>query len=183
MSNRLLQAALRAALRDDLSSFAQKVFGTLEPGTSYRHSWHIDHTAWQLSRVARGEVRRLIINVPPRSMKSLITSVAFPAWVLGHDPAKRIICISYAEDLARKLSVDTRNVLETSWYRELFPHMRLASKRPRNTELITSLHRSRFAAGVGGAILGRGADLIIFDDPIKATEALSAASRRSVAEF
>jgi hypothetical protein len=92
-------------------------------------------------------------------MKSLITSVAFPAWVMGHDPAKRIICISYAEDLARKLSVDTRNVLETSWHRELFPKMRLASKRPRNTELITSMHGSRFAAGVGGAILGRGADL------------------------
>jgi hypothetical protein len=61
---RLLQAALRAALREDLSCFAQKVFGTLEPGTSYRHNWHIDHIAWQLSRVARGEVRRLIINVP-----------------------------------------------------------------------------------------------------------------------
>jgi predicted phage terminase large subunit-like protein len=181
--SKLHQRLLRAALRENLSAFVEKTFATLEPGTAYQHNWHIDHLCWQLGRVARGELRRLIINVPPRSMKSITASVAFPAWVLGRDPTQRIICVSYAEDLARKLSVDTRTVLDSSWYRELFPRMQLASKRPRNTELITSLQGYRFAAGVGGSILGRGADLIMVDDPIKATDALSAAERRRVAEF
>jgi predicted phage terminase large subunit-like protein len=179
----VLRRLLRAALRQDLSCFAEMAFNILEPGALYRHNWHIDHLCWQLSRVARGEIRRLIINVPPRSMKSITASVAFPAWVLGHDPSKRIICVSYAEDLARKLSLDTRAILESPRFRELFPRFALTSKRPRSTELITTSHGYRFAAGAGGAVLGRGADLIIVDDPIKATDALSAAERRRVAEF
>ena len=105
-----------------------------------------------------------------------------PGLGLGRDPTKRIICVSYAEDLARKLSVDTRTVLDSPWYQELFPQMRLASKRPRNTELITTQQGYRFAAGMGGSVLGRGADLIIVDDPIKATDALSEAERRRVNE-
>ena len=80
-------------------------------------------------RVARGEVRRLIINVPPRSMKSITASIGFTAWLLGHDPTKRIICASYADDLARKLSIETRTVMDSPWYQELFPATRLAAKR------------------------------------------------------
>lgn len=173
---------LRAFLREDLSTFSEKVFGTLEPGTPYQHNWHIDHLCWQLMRVARGEVRRLIINVPPRSMKSITVSVGFTAWVMGRDPTKRIICVSYADDLARKLSVDTRTVIDSPWYRELFPKLQLASRRPRSMELITTEQGYRFAAGINGAILGRGADLIVVDDPIKATDALSEKERRRVNE-
>lgn len=173
---------LRAFLRQDLSVFSRKVFATLEPGTPYEHNWHIDHLCWQLTRVARGEVRRLIINVPPRSMKSITVSVGFTAWLMGQDPTRRIICTSYADDLARKLSVDTRTVLDSPWYRELFPEMQLASRRPRNVELTTTQQGYRFAAGMSGSILGRGADLIVIDDPIKATDALSAKERRRVNE-
>ena len=82
MSNRLLRRMVRAALRQELKCFVEKTFYTLEPGTAYQDNWHIDHVCWQLARVARGELRRLIINVPPRSMKSITASVAFPAWVL-----------------------------------------------------------------------------------------------------
>jgi predicted phage terminase large subunit-like protein len=173
----------RAFLRQDLSAFVQKVFTTLEPGTGYRHNWHIDHICWQLSRVARGEIRRLIINVPPRSMKSITVSIGFTAWAMGHDPTKRIICVSYAEELARKLSIDTRTILESPWYQGLFPDLQLTARRQRNLELTTTQHGYRFASGVGGAVLGRGADLIVIDDPIKAIAALSEAGRRHVAEF
>src|SRR5215207_9898535 len=173
---------LRAFLREDLSIFSRKVFATLEPGTAYQHNWHIDHLCWQLTRVARGEVRRLIINVPPRSMKSITVSVGFTAWVMGREPTRRIICASYADDLARKLSVDTRTVLDSPWYRALFPHMQLASRRPRNTDLITTQQGYRYAAGMSGSILGRGADLIVIDDPIKATDALSEKERRRINE-
>lgn len=174
---------LRALLRQDLSAFIQKTFCTLEPGTKYQHNWHIDHLAWQLTRVMRGEVKRLIINVPPRSGKSIAVSIAFTAWVLGHDPTRRIIAVSYAEDLARKLSVDTRRILESSWFGKLFPLMQLVPRRQRDAELTTTLQGGRFATGVGGSVLGRGADFIVVDDPIKALDALSEAERRRMAEF
>ena len=109
---------LRAIRRRHLAAFNEKVFQTLDPGTRYEHNWHLDHLCHQLTRVARGEVRRLILNVPPRSMKSITASIGFAAWVLGQDPTKRIICASYADDLARKLSADTRAVMESPWYRK-----------------------------------------------------------------
>ena len=171
---------LRAVRRQHLAAFNEKVFQTLDPGTRYEHDWHLDHLCYQLTRVVRGEVRRLILNVPPRSMKSITASIGFTAWVLGQDPTKRIICASYADDLARKLSVDTRAVMESPWYQELFPGTRLAAKRPRNVELITTRRGTRYATGMSGSALGRGADLIIVDDPIKPTDALSQAERRRV---
>lgn len=174
---------LRALLRRDLSGFTQKVFATLEPGTPYAPNWHLDHLAWQLTRVMRGEIRRLIINVPPRSGKSITVSVALPLFVLGHDPKRRIICVSHTEDLARKFSVDRRTVAQSLWYHRLFPDMGIAGPRPRDLELRTTQFGSCFAAGVGGAVLGRGADLIVVDDPIKALDALSRAERRRVTEF
>ena len=172
----------RAVLRQDLSAFTEKTFLTLEPGTAYQHNWHIDHLCWQLARVARGELRRLIITVPPRSMKLITVSVGFTAWLMGHDPTKRVICVSYAEDLARKLSVDARTLMTSPWYRALFPGLQFASRQPRTMELVTTQQGYRFAAGMNGAILGRGADLIVIDDPIKATDALSQAERRRVNE-
>ena len=168
----------RALYRQDLTSFVERVLRTLEPGKSYHHNWHIDHITWQLMRVARGEIRRLIINVPPRSMKSITVSVGFTAWTLGRDPAKRIIVVSYADELARKLAIDTLTVLKSGWYRALFPAMQPRSTVQRHHEFVTSQQGYRFASGIGGAVLGRGADLIVIDDPIKALDALSESLNR-----
>jgi hypothetical protein len=71
--------------------------------------------------VRAGRIRRLIINVPPRHLKSHLASVAFPAWSLGHDPSMQILCVSYAQDLADKLSRDCRRIVASDWYRRLFP--------------------------------------------------------------
>ena len=91
MSDRRLLSAL---LRTDLSSFIPKVFQTVSPGDLYLHGWHIDAIAWALTRCLLGEIRRLIITLPPRSLKSIAASVAFPAFVLGRDPKQKIICVS-----------------------------------------------------------------------------------------
>lgn len=171
---------LQALLRRNLSAYIQKVFNTLEPGVAYSHNWHIDHIAWQLHRVLRGEVRRLIINVPPRSMKSIAVSVAFTTYALGHDPTRRVICTSYSDELAKKLSADALAVLRSDWHKDLFPGLKLTSKKPRLAELQTTDRGYRMAAGMGGAILGRGADLIVIDDPIKASDVISQAERRKI---
>ena len=75
-------------------------------------NWHLEAIAYQLERLRRGEITRLIINMPPRSLKSVTASVAFPAFVLGHDPTRRIICVSYSGDLAKKHANDFRAVAE-----------------------------------------------------------------------
>ena len=101
-----------ALLRNDFRAFLQKCFYVLAPGQIYVPDWYIDAIAWKLEQVRRGEIRRLIINLPPRSLKSITASVAFPAYVLGLDPTKRIICVSYSGDLSRKHSNDFRALIE-----------------------------------------------------------------------
>lgn len=175
-------ALLRAACRRDLATFAERVFHTLEPGTEFVPNWHQEHMAFRLTRAVRGEVRRLIATVPPRSGKSYLTSVAVPLFVLGNHPEKRIICVSHTEDLARKFSVDRRTVAQSAWYRATFPRMQLVG-RPRDLEFETTMRGSCYAVGVNGAVHGRGADFIIIDDPLKGLQALSEAERRRVNEF
>ena len=97
---RELDAALR--LRFDL--FLMRCFLTVNPGATFMDNWHIDHMAYQAERIANGEIRRLIVNMPPRNLKSLTFNVALSAFLLGHDPRKRIFCISYGAELAADLS-------------------------------------------------------------------------------
>jgi len=84
---------LRALLRQNFNAFVEKAFATLAPGQAFDPGWHLRAIGWQLERVRRGEITRLIINMPPRSLKSIMSSVAFPAFLLGHDPTRRIICV------------------------------------------------------------------------------------------
>jgi predicted phage terminase large subunit-like protein len=174
---------LHALLRQDLPSFIAKCLATLEPGTRYRENWHVRHIAFHLDRVARGQCRRLILNIPPRHLKSICVTVAFTAWRLGHDPGLKVMAVSYAHDLTRKHALDFRTVVESEWYRQVFPQLRIEPRRNRDIELVTTAQGSRFATSVGGSVLGRGADLIVIDDPIKALDALSEAERRRVREF
>jgi hypothetical protein len=104
---------LRALLRRDLTSFVVKCFHTVAPAHDYLHNWHIDAIAWHLEQCLRGEITRLIITLPPRHLKSICASVAFPAWALGQDPARRIIAASYSAELARKHALDCRAVMES----------------------------------------------------------------------
>jgi hypothetical protein len=106
---------MRALLRQNFNAFVEKAFATFAPGQNFDPGWHLAAIAYQLERVRRGEIKRLIINLPPRSLKSIMTSVAFPAFLLGHDPTQRIICVSYSGDLARKHANDFRALMEAPW--------------------------------------------------------------------
>ena len=82
-------------------SFTQFAFGVIRPGIPFRPNWHLEAMTHKLSQVASGEIRRLIINVPPRNLKSLCASVALPAWFLGKNPSERVIVASYSDLLSR----------------------------------------------------------------------------------
>jgi hypothetical protein len=168
---------LQAILRHDLRPFIEKVFDILCPGQKFVPGWHIDAIANALERVRRGEVTRLIINLPPRSLKSIITSVAFPAFELGHNPTSRFICVSYSADLAKKHSNDFRAVVESPIYRELFPATRIGPYKNSETEIEFSAHGYRLATSIGGTLTGRGGNFIIIDDPLKPDDALSELKR------
>jgi predicted phage terminase large subunit-like protein len=177
------ERALEALLRNDFRAFIAKVFATLSPGQTYVPTWHIEAIAYQLERVRRGEVRRLIINMPPRSLKSIVASVAFPAFLLGHDPTQRIICVSYSGDLAKKFSNDFRAVLEAPWYRRVFSHLRVGRFKDNETEIELAEHGCRLATSVGGTLTGRGGNIILIDDPLKPDDALSETKRTAANQW
>ena len=99
----------------------------LSPGAQFEPNWHIEAMAYHLEQVRLGKIKRLIINMPPRSLKSIVSSVAFPAYFLGHDPTKRLICVSYGSDLATKHANDCRSIMKSAWYRKLFPQTVISS--------------------------------------------------------
>ena len=161
---------LQAVLRDDLASFVRKVFATVSPGTRYLHNWHIDAIVHQLMRVHSGESRRLLISQPPRSLKSICVSIAYVAWVLGHNPARRVVVASYSADFAAELHRQFRMVINSAWFAALFPRVKWA--KDTGLEIVTTLGGGRYATSVGGTLTGRGADTIIVDDPLNASDAI-----------
>lgn len=166
-----------AVSRFDFNVFVERVFTEVNPATLYLDNFHIAIIAEKLEQVRLGKIKRLIINVPPRSLKSLIASVAFPAFVLGHEPARKLICVSYGQELADDLARDCRQVMQQPWYRALFPGTALAPSRQAVHAFETTAGGYRLATSVGGVLTGFGADIIVIDDPIKPDEALSDVER------
>jgi predicted phage terminase large subunit-like protein len=174
---------LNAILRQSFAAFVHKTFTTLSPGQTFVPGWHIAAIAYQLERVRRGEIRRLIINLPPRSLKSIMASVALPAFVLGHNPTQRIVCASYSTELAHKAANDFRAVLATDWYRQLFPGTRIGSYKDSETEIETTQRGFRLATSTSATFTGRGGNLVIIDDPLKPLDARSETKRGAVNDW
>jgi hypothetical protein len=131
------QQIYRAILATDFRAFVDYVFDLLRPGTPFKPNWHIDAIAHKVSQVASGDIKRLIITVPPRHLKSIIASVALPAWYLGHNPSERVICVSYSAELAKTHANDFRRVVTDPVYQAVFPKMVLA--RETDSEIHTTL--------------------------------------------
>ena len=172
----------REILRNDFAAFLERSFLELNGGTPFFPNWHLDVLASKLEDVRLGRCRRLIINMPPRFLKSHAASVAFPAWVLGHDPTKKILCLGYAQDVADKFARDSRTLMFSPFYQAIF-ETRLSPERHSVGEFETTRGGSRFSTSVGGVVTSRGADIIIVDDPLKADEAMSDSRRTSVNEW
>jgi predicted phage terminase large subunit-like protein len=174
---------IRLMLRNDLSTFIHRTFQTVAPAQPYLHNWHINAMAWHLEQCAKGAIMRLVITLPPRYGKSICASVAFPAWVLGWDPSKRIICASYSENLASKHAGDSRTVMQSDWYRGAFPRTRISRDKNMELNYVTTRQGGRYSTSVGGTLTGRGGNLVIVDDPINPEGAMSEARRSAVNDW
>jgi predicted phage terminase large subunit-like protein len=177
------QRLVNAALRTDLYAFVQAFFPMISPGGDLLRNWHIEAITYALMRVMGGEITRLIITVPPRALKSICASVAFPAFVLGHNPGRRIICVSYSESLARTHANDCRALMRSERYRLLFPRTRISASKDTELEAMTTARGFRFATSVGGTLTGRGGNLIVIDDPMKPQDAQSQSARDSTIQW
>lgn len=167
------------------TSFAefQRLMHPVVSGEPYIKALHLQAIAYALERVAKGECRRLLIAVPPRHFKSYLASVAFPAYLLGKNPGTRIICASYGVDLARTFAVQTRDIMSSPAYQEIFPDAVLVSSKPTAARLQTTRSGYRVATSTQGVLTGLGADVVIIDDPMKASDASSAVVRDAVGEW
>lgn len=152
-------------LRGNFTFFAQQCFKNLHPGGGYAHNWHMDMLGEYLEACRQAQIRRLIVNIPPRSLKSIVISVAWPAFLLGHNPAERIIAASYVAGLSAKHSIDCRTILQSGWYRELFPGTELSHDQNQKHKFRTTAFGHRIASSVAGSITGEGGNILIVDDP------------------
>ena len=162
LSDEVLEA-IRVSAKENLIDFA------MFTNPKYRPAWLHEEIAKQLERVERGEVKRLMIFVPPRHGKSQLASIDFVAWYLGRNPDKNIIACSYASELAEDFGFKTRNLVSDAPYKTLFG-VSLREDSQSKKKWVTKEGGSYIATGVGGVITGRGANILLIDDPIKNRE-------------
>lgn len=166
-------------MRTDLSGFTGEVVKTVSPEANYQHNWHIDLIAQYLLACQRGEIKRLIINIPPRHLKSISVNVAFPAWLLGHNPGEQIMCASYGQRLSEKHGNDCRLVMQQQWYKDLFPDTHISPTEDTKAKFVTTARGHRISTSVGGTATGEGAQYLIVDDPVSAKQGESSAFREN----
>ena len=150
MNNRIIHSLLR----QDLSAFIEKSFHTINPGTEFLPNWHLEFIARDLKLVSEGKIQRLIINIPPRYLKSICVNVAWPAWLLGNDPTKRIISASFNHNLASKHSQDCRFIMQSEWYKRIFPACRFVTDQNTKDKFVTKQRGFRVATSIFGAVTG-----------------------------
>lgn len=161
---------IKALCQTHLGSFTRMAFGWTHPEREYQHNWSMDVIGEALSRCCSGEIKRLIINMPPRSLKSFYASVAFPAWVLPRKPEAKIMCIAGSRGLADDQHTMARKLMKHPTYQAFFPHIKVVES-GRTLRLAHGGSRGSYVASPGGGITGRGADIIVIDDPLGASHA------------
>lgn len=156
-----------------LEAFIKRCFYSILPADPFLNNWHISILAYILEMVYKTEIKRLVICMPPRYLKSICVSTAFPAWVLGKNPTSKIIVASYAMPLAEKLSVDTKNIILSPWYKEAFPDVELHHAVCSKRKFMTTVGGFRLASSIHGSLTGEGGDILIADDPQKPLDTMN----------
>ena len=150
---------LQTKQKDDFLLFVKSVWPEFIAGN------HHKIIAKKFEAIATKKIKRLIVNMPPRHTKSEFASFLFPAWMMGREPRLKIIQTSHTAELAQRFGRKVRNLIDTQDYQNIFPGMELSADSKAAGRWETNQGGEYFSAGVGGAITGRGADLLIIDDP------------------
>lgn len=158
--------------------FLYPAFAHLNGGAVLKPTWAVEALGYELELVRRGKSRRLIINMPPRNLKSTVVSVAWVAFMLGIDPTLNFVCVSYSQDLASQFARECFAIMDSPWYRALFPRTILARRAA--LDFTTTAGGGRLATSIDGTLTGRGGDIIIIDDPSKPDDLHSEAMRLKV---
>jgi len=169
-----------ALYRTKLDAYTQRAFTLLQPGRTYDWNWHIDCICEHLQAVFDGEIPRLIINEPPRSLKSVQVAQIYPTWVLGKQPHHQFIGASYSSKLSKRNVVAARKIMQDEWYQGLFPNTKLETEAAEH--FTTTKNGQYMGAGMTGTITGFGADTLLMDDIINPQEAASDTMRASTIE-
>jgi predicted phage terminase large subunit-like protein len=164
----MLQA--NSLIRTDYSSFVRKAFRHAHNDAKLEHHSYVDLVCHELGKLVEGETRRLIINMPPRHLKTFLGAKCLAAWMLGRDPSTNVLIVTYSEVLASEIAYGIRAIIQSDWYKSAFK-TRLADDRTKVTDFATTRGGRVYAASVDGSITGHGADLLIFDDPIDIDDA------------
>ena len=159
---------LRTRAADDFMVFVREMW------PNFIHGRHHEKMAKAFERVANGECKRLIINMPPRHTKSEFASYLLPAWFFGKFPGKKVIQTSHTAELAVGFGRKVRNLVDSTNYKRIFPALDLQSDSKAAGRWNTNFGGEYFAIGVGGAVTGKGADILIIDDPHSEQEAAMA---------
>jgi hypothetical protein len=175
-----IDETLSLLVKKEFLVFLTIAFSIINPGEKFLANWHLDIIAEYLHEVTKGNIKRLIINLPPRSLKSITANVAWPAWLLGNDPTLRIVSASYSNTLSYKHSNDCRHLIQSEFFRKIFPNLQISKTNNKKEKFITTKQGFRFATSVSGTATGEGGDILIIDDPHNASHICSKHRRENV---
>lgn len=184
----LLDAVRRAreqrAAEGSLYEFVRQAWPSIEPGVAFIPSWHLEVICEHLEAVTSGEIRRLLINIPPRHSKSTIISVAYPCWEWLASPHEKYLCASYSGVLAIRDNLKARRLVSSPWYQERWGHLfKLTGDQNAKQRFENDKTGYRIATSVGGTATGEGGSRLILDDAISTTNAQSDAVRESTLDW
>lgn len=160
-------------LEESLFKFIEEAWHVIEPSVEMSSNWTMEAVCLHLEAIIDGEIRNLIINIPPRFSKSLIANVFFPAWVWSFNPSKQFIFSSYAENLAIRDSIKCRTLVKSNWYQSRWPHVQIRHDQDTKKEFILLSGGHRILSSVGSGGTGKSGDIILTDDPNDAKHARS----------
>ena len=182
MTRKLNQAKLHSLLRQSPSLFFAQLFPKIDNTEGFECPWHLHAISQHLLEMYNGQFRRLIINAPPRSLKTSMANSYFIPWLLGKNPKTKVIVVTYGDDLSTTLARATKKVFIHPAYQQIFPHTVLENDRMQATRLRTPQGGQVIFTSIHGALTGLGADWIILDDPLQAAHMRSEVRQDDLAQ-
>lgn len=164
--SQILAELKRRESSNSLRAYIEAAWPLIEPKHPFVPGWHIDAISEHLEAVINGEIKNLLINIPPRHAKSTIVSVAFPSWVWTKKPDHNFLYTSHSHSLSKRDSVKTRNIIQSQWYKDTFKvSWHLADDQNEKSNFVNTVGGSRRATSVLSSIIGEGASTLVVDDP------------------